>query len=118
MMTSPASDNRCVFTGRIADARHHVTGRGADGLYLDPALVVPLARRQHVVEHSGWRVVGIGEGVDVRTDVLRLRRAAFHLVRLGEHHGAGVAMMPATFLRELGLMLHRIAADLGKVEHR
>jgi hypothetical protein len=107
---------RCVFLGRLADELHHVTGRDASGAYLDPALVVPLARRQHVVDHTGWRVAGVGEGVDLGPDFLRLARSGLHLVRLGEHHGESVVILPAPFVRELGLMLQRVAANLGKAE--
>jgi hypothetical protein len=107
---------RDVFTSRAAEELHHSTGRDADGRYLDPALVVPLTRRQHVVEHVGWRALGIGEGAGLDPDVLRLRRAAFHLVRLADHHGAGVVALPASFVRELGLMLGQVAsrADTGR----
>ena len=111
-----AGDLHCVFVGRVADEIHHVTGRGADGLYLDNPFVVPLVRRQHVVEHTSWRVVGIDEGAGLSPNILRLRRTGLHLVRLSEHHGDGVVMLPATFVRELGLMLHRVAADLRRAE--
>jgi hypothetical protein len=104
-----------VFLGRLADELHHITGRDADGIYLDPAFVVPLERRQHVVEHTGWHVVDVDEGADHGPNFLRLTRTGLHLVRLGEHHGEDTVILPAPYVRELGLMLHRIAADVGRV---
>ena len=112
MMESKAADSRCVFLGRDADHYHHLSGRHADGHYLDPSLVIPLARRQHVVEHQGWRVAGIGEGMRTVDNVLRLCRIAHMLVRLGEHRGIGVVVLPATMVRELGKVLQRISKDL------
>jgi hypothetical protein len=109
-----ATDYRCVFLGRLADEMHHVTGRDADGVYLDPALVVPLVRRQHVVEHTGWRVVEVDEGADRCPNFLRLTRTGLHLVRLGQHHGEGAVLLPAPFIRELGMMLQRVATDVGR----
>jgi hypothetical protein len=111
-MTRPATDHRCVFIGRAADEWHHGSGKGADGLYLDPAFVVPLTRRQHVVEHVGWRELGIGEGVNLSPGILRLRRTAFLLVRLGEHHGTGVVTLPAPSVRALGRLINEVANEL------
>jgi hypothetical protein len=50
--------------------------------------------------------------VDLNPNFLRLARSGLHLVRLGEHHGESVVILPASFVRELGLMLNSIAADL------
>jgi hypothetical protein len=108
-----ADSYRCVFhSERPADHLHHVTGRDADGDYLDPLLVVPLAHRQHVVEHQAWNVAGIGDGA-AGSNVLRLRRVGHLLVRMGEHHGIGFVVLPASFVRQMGLMLHRVADDHG-----
>jgi hypothetical protein len=107
-----ASDYGCVFFGRTADELHHPTGRDADGLYLDPRFVVPLARRQHVVEHVAWSVAGVREGEDLKPNFLRLTRSGLLLVRLADHHGNGLVTLPALFVRELGLMHHRIADEL------
>lgn len=105
-----ADDQQCVFLGRPADHLHHGTGRDADGDYLDPLLVVPLVARQHVVEHQGWNVAGIGDGV-AGSNFLRLRRIGYLLVRMGEHHGIGYVVLPASFVRQMGLMLHRVADE-------
>jgi hypothetical protein len=32
---------------------------------------------------------------------------------MGEHHGIGFVVLPASFVRELGLMLHRVADGEG-----
>jgi hypothetical protein len=93
-------------------ARHHPTGRDANGDYLDPGLTVGLSRRQHVVEHQGWRVAGFGEGSKAADNVLRLRRLGHLLVRMGEHHGIGVVVLPASLVRTIGRVMQRIANDL------
>jgi len=102
----------CVFTGRAADHLHHATGRGPDGRYLDADLVVPLARRMHVVEHAALRRSGLDEVTRVSPTVLRLRRAGHLLVRLGEHHGEGSVTLPAPSVRALGRMLGEVADDI------
>jgi hypothetical protein len=108
-----ATDFACLFLGRPADHLHHPTGRDADGRYLDPNLVAPLSRSMHVGEHQGWRALGIGEGSRAAANVLRARRLAHLLVRMGEHHGIGVVVLPASMVREMGKVLHRIADDSG-----
>jgi hypothetical protein len=108
------ADHRDVFTGGVADETHHVSARGPDGIYLDPPLVIFLVRYQHVIEHVVQRAAGVGEGADLPPDFLRLTRSGLFLVRLGEHHGDGIVTLPATFVRETGLMLHRVAANIGR----
>jgi hypothetical protein len=105
------STSSCVFHGRTPVEMHHVTGRSPDGTYFDTALIVPMSPRQHVIEHQGWRAIGIGEDASLDPRVLRLRRAGHILVRLSEHHGEEVVALPAQSVRQLGLMLHQIADD-------
>jgi hypothetical protein len=109
-----APDYRCVFLGQRADEFHHVSGRAVDGTYFDSDLVVPLCRRMHVVEHQVWRLAGIGEGVAMAVDALRLRRMGCLLVRLGDHAGDGVVTLPSVSVRELGNALSRIAAEMDR----
>ena len=109
-----ARDWPCPFLGRPADQLHHLTGRDADGRYFDPLLVVPVVGSQHVAEHVGWRAVGFGDGSTALPDVLRLRRVAHFLVRLGEHHGGGVVVLPAPSVRALGLVLHGVAESVER----
>jgi hypothetical protein len=107
-----ARDWPCPFSGRRADNGHHLSGRDADGRYLDPLLLLPLIRRQHHLEHQCWGW-SFADGVVVDPNFLRLRRTGHLLVRLGEHHHGGVVVLPAETVRELGLMLHRVANDLA-----
>lgn len=100
---------RCVFLGRTAEHFHHTSGRGVDGKYLDPKLVVPTVRHRHVLVHSCWGAVGIGDGVGIDRNVLRLRRNGLLLVQLAEHHGLADIVLPSFFVAELGLMLQQIA---------
>ena len=54
----------------------------------------------------------VSDGVDGDPDVLRLRRIAHHLIRLGEHKESDVIPLPAFVVRQLGVILHRIADRL------
>lgn len=90
------------FTGAAASDWHHVSGRGPDGHYFDPDLVVPLTRRQHVVEHQLWRAGGIDKAKgSIR--VIRHRRIATLLCRLGRKEGN--VTLPASFFLALGKFL-------------
>jgi hypothetical protein len=101
----------CPFSGQPGDHLHHMTGRAANGKYLDPELVGPLVAGQHRLEHQSWDP-SFSDGVDGESDVLRLRRIAHHLVRLGEHKEGGVVLLPAFVVRQIGVTLHRIADRL------
>jgi hypothetical protein len=105
-----AREWNCPFTGQPADALHHETGRDADGEYLDPELVLPLVRDQHVLEHQIWRMTGIGENLRADSNWLRCCRMGQQLVRLGKFHGDGTVTLPAAFVLQLGLFLLRMAA--------
>lgn len=107
-----AQDQRCPFTGEQADELHHLTGKDHSGAYLDPLLVVPLTRDQHVIEHQGWYRTGIGEHETGDLTDLRLRRAGQLLIRLGQHHGERSVTLPAGFLRALGRFLLEVASQL------
>ncbi len=106
-----ARDHRCVFVGQRADHLHHASGRDGAGRYLDPLLVVPLTRRQHVVEHTSWSVLGIADGSVIAPDLLRLRRTGHLLVRLGVHHEGRTVQLPPLFVVELGRLLNRLAEE-------
>ncbi|HXA30957.1 MAG TPA: hypothetical protein VNV87_01765 [Acidimicrobiales bacterium] len=82
------------------------------GNYLDSRLIVPVVRRQHVVEHQGWNVAGIGDGTSSDPNALRLRRNAHLLIRLTDHHEDGSVPLPVLYFRELAFMLIRVADDM------
>jgi hypothetical protein len=105
-----ARDYSCVFTRRVAEHLHHVTGRRADGAYLDVDLVLPLVVVQHNREHQSWGPK-FKDMVDGDPDVLRLMRLASLSIRLGEHHADGYVTLPAFFFVQLGQTLHAIARD-------
>jgi hypothetical protein len=104
-----ASDWRCPFSGGQANQGHHLSGRDNAGVYLDPPLVLPLSRREHNLEHQCWGRTSFAESSTAHSNYLRLRRTGHVLVRLGNHHGDGVLWLPAETVRQLGLMLHRVA---------
>jgi hypothetical protein len=108
-----ACDYACVFTGRVAEHLHHVTGGGADGAYLDVDLVLPLGVVLHNREHQSWGP-RFKEMVDGDRNVLSLRRSGSLHVHVGEHHQDGYVAFPAFYVVQHGLMLHRIADDLER----
>lgn len=93
------------FTGEPAQEWHHCTGRGPDGEYLDPELVVPLTERQHGLEHQMWRATGI-DRASGSTRVIRTQRLACLLLRLG--HEKGTVTVPTSFLLGIGNLLLEI----------
>jgi hypothetical protein len=109
-----ARDWYCPFTGRPAEHLHHLTGCDAEGAYLDLLLVLPLLRRQHVIEHQCWSEE-FADGVDTDPNVLRLRRSGHLFIRLGEHHAGGVVVLPAIAVAEMGRMLNRVADRIAGV---
>ena len=71
----------CIFCGAPAVHWHHPTGRlSPEGLYLDPAFVVPVCRSCHACEHAAWRDVGINGLTD--PTLARLCRVVWLIGRL------------------------------------
>lgn len=103
---------RDPFTGRVADHDHHPTGRGPDGNYFDPLLVVPLSHKQHMTEHVVWRAFDL-EDDQLPALKLRLLRAGNLLVRLGEYHDGGVVYLPARTVLGYGRLLQSIASEVA-----
>lgn len=100
-----AKDWRCPFSDLPGDQLHHLSGRGAEGNYLFPDLVVPLVKTQHVLEHQAWRVAEVTDGRAGDPAVLFLMRSGLFMVRLADNHGDGVVTLPAFTLLELGRAL-------------
>ena len=107
-----AEEWMCPFENDGAQQLHHQTGKDHRGVYFDRDLVVPLCIDHHVSEHQIWDRTGVGEQIVADQFWLRLRRAGQFLVRLGEYHGAGVVVLPAPYVRELGLLLIRLADEI------
>jgi hypothetical protein len=83
----------CVFCGRPADFRHHWTGRGADGRYLDPELAAWTCHSDHeLCGNDDWHTLGIYDADPAQTtflDSLELR-----LARLGSGLGRVAEALP------------------------
>jgi hypothetical protein len=78
--------DHCLFCGEADACRHHLTGRDADGKYLDPALRGPLCPSCHPLVHEDWNTAGVRDRITPTTFLdslqLRLRRTALFLGRL------------------------------------
>jgi hypothetical protein len=105
------TDWRSPFSGRRAEHGHHMSATDAAGSYLDPRLIMPITRVEHVRTHQSWPDA-YREGADGEPLLLRLRRIANELVRLGEHHADGVVTLPAVTVLELGRTLFDIAMQV------
>jgi hypothetical protein len=108
-----AADFLCPYSSRPADEWHHLTGRDAGRTYLDAGSVVPIARRPHVLVHQSWRVLGIDDGSECSPHLLRLQRSGSLFCLLGEQHRDRAVELPGFTVHQHGLMLLRIARDLG-----
>ena len=80
----------CWGCGGPVERRHHPTGRGHDGRYLDRRFRAPLCHDDHEFIHDGWRAQGI-EYVPTRLTVfdsveVRLRRTAATFARADRAH--------------------------------
>jgi hypothetical protein len=78
----------CLFCGEPFDDRHDVTGRGGDGCYLDPQLLVALCHSDHELAGDDLRTTGLDAppagGTFLELLEYRLARIACFLGRLGE----------------------------------
>lgn len=105
---------RCPFTGRVADHRHHPTGRDASGRQCDPGFTFPIYRGVHVTEHVGWRLAGL-DRVRGSLPALRLRRTSHLLRRLGMHVGPnGIVILTGETVAGLGTFLDTVAREIER----
>jgi hypothetical protein len=95
--------SRCWACGGPLERKHHPTGRGPDGRYLDPRFRAALCHDDHELIHDGWRAQGF-EVVEapltaVASVELRARRTAATYARLSnEHFDADPTEIAETFL--------------------
>jgi hypothetical protein len=103
----------CLLCGKPADAKHHVTWRGRDGRYLDPAFRVPLCHSCHeLMGEDRWTEEGtnlVPPQTFLDSLELRLRRAATFLGRLA----ANVCGPLGDFLAQLAKHLASWAVQLA-----
>jgi hypothetical protein len=107
--------SNCGLCGRPAVDRHHVTGRGASGKYLDPAFTVALCHDDHELVDADLRSLGIqgpSGGVSFLDGLaLRLRRLSMMLGRVeGDGLLAWFALIAAAALSSWAEQLERVIA--------
>jgi len=108
----------CLTCGAIWCERHHPTGRGSEGQYLDPDLRFPFCRDHHELTHDDWRTLGIHDPESgqepgrqltfIERVELRLRRAAATTARLAE------AYPQCNWLAAVARALKRWADELAR----
>jgi hypothetical protein len=108
-----AADYRCVFLGQIAEHLHHSSWRDADGKYIYPDLVLPVARSQHGIIHKVGNSKGFGEDSELPSLALAHYRISQELDLLGRHHGDGTVTFPAFYVVELGRVHLHVAEQFG-----
>jgi hypothetical protein len=78
----------CLQCGNQPGRRHHLTGRAADGSYLDPDLWGRLCATCHPLVHEDWNTAGVCDDITPETFLdsleLRLRRTAILLGRIAD----------------------------------
>jgi hypothetical protein len=103
---------RSLFSSEPAERRHHVTGRGPDGRYLDPEFTAPLTHTEHELVHDDWQTLELTDSNHPETFLdsleLCLKRAGPFVGRLSETMPEPIA----TFLALLARCLTRWAARL------
>jgi hypothetical protein len=81
-------NERCPLCERPRQRRHHVTGRGADGRYLDRKAVIGLCHDHHELIGDDWRTAGADDEKADETFLgsleLRLDRAAMLAGRVAQ----------------------------------
>lgn len=110
---------RCGYVGAGVGG-HHVLGRGADGRYVAPGIVIPLCQREGGTCHQGGvhrllRAAGVEGPMEATHAVLILRIATtLGWLSIGS---SGDLVIPCSFLAGLADVLGRIGRDLLREEH-
>lgn len=100
----------CAICGQPGDDWHHLTGRGADDLQLDPEVTAPLCHDDHELIHGDLRAEHVDKPLAAITIVERvahrLRRVGVFLVRVAE------AVPPLRWLARLAAGMRQWADEL------
>jgi len=81
----------CAYCGGPATEPDHLTGRGPDGRYFDPSLVVPSCRACNLRGWALWCATGVGlNAFEHRSPhEVRMERLGLSLTRLGVRQPSG-----------------------------
>lgn len=102
-------DTICAICGGAHERGHHLTGRGADGDYLDPDLVAPLCHSDHELVHEDLRQAGVDKPVGA---VSIFEQVAYRLERVGVFVGRVAEVAPFAWLTSLAAAVHTWSAQL------
>jgi hypothetical protein len=109
---------RCGYVGPGVGG-HHVLGRGADGRYVEPEILIPLCQREGGTCHQGGvhrllRAAGVEGPMEATYGVIVLRIAAtLGWLSIGR---TGDLLIPCTFVADLADVLGGIGRDLRREE--
>ena len=110
---------RCGYVGAGVGG-HHVRGRGADGRYVAPEILIPLCQREGATCHQGGihrllQTAGVDGPMQATHGVLIVRIATtLGWLSIGR---SGDLVVPCAFLADLADVLGRIGRDLRRQEH-
>ena len=90
------ADTECCPCGQPAEDRHHLTGRGPDGDYLDPDLAVPVCHDDHELAGEDLRAEGLERPLRAPSGpVTAVEQVAYRLDRVGVFLGRVAEVVPA-----------------------
>jgi hypothetical protein len=108
----------CLLCPEPADDPHHLTGRGHDGRYLDPQLVVPLCHSHHELAEDDLRAPGLVAPATASTTIesvaVRLQRSAIFLGRVIQCLAECLPGELGRFLAHFARSLQNWADDLDR----
>jgi hypothetical protein len=97
----------CPLCGRHATRRHHITGKGPDGSYLDPDALVRTCHDDHMLAHDDWNTV---VPVDATADDTFLGSLERRMTRAATFVGRVAEVAPEPFRWVLAVLAALLAS--------
>lgn len=106
----------CPLCDGPAGKGHHVTGRGADGRYLDPESVLRTCHDDHMLLHDDWNTLGAADGA-ANCDHTFLGSLEVRLTRTAALAGRVAETAPPPFSFVFALVAQLLAAWASRLSN-